>query len=40
MVRLAFLDHYPSFKTLTRQERPVEQKPGEGPPMLDAAEEG
>ena len=40
IVRLAFLDHYPSFKTLTRQERPVEQKPGEGPPMLDAAEEG
>jgi replicative DNA helicase len=39
-VKLAFLDHYPSFANLSRQERPVEQKPGEGPPVLDAAEEG
>jgi replicative DNA helicase len=40
LVRLAFLEHYPSFANLSRQEKPVEQKPGEGPPMLDAAEEG
>jgi replicative DNA helicase len=39
-VRLAFLEHYPSFANLSRQERPVEQSPGEGPPILDAAEEG
>jgi replicative DNA helicase len=38
-IKLAFLPHYPSFKNLTRQERPVEQPAGEGPPMLDAAEE-
>ena len=29
-VRLAFLEHYPSFANLSRQERPVEQSPGEG----------
>ena len=39
-VRLAFLEHYPSFANLSRQERPVEQKAGEGPPIVDAAEEG
>jgi replicative DNA helicase len=39
-VRLAFLEHYPSFANLSRQEKPVEQRPGEGPPVLDAAEEG
>jgi replicative DNA helicase len=39
-VRLAFLEHYPSFASLSRQERPVEQKPGEGPPIAEAAEEG
>ncbi|HYU61240.1 MAG TPA: replicative DNA helicase [Solirubrobacterales bacterium] len=38
-VRLAFLEHYPSFANLSRQEKPQEQRPGEGPPMLDAAEE-
>jgi replicative DNA helicase len=38
-IKLAFLPHYPSFKNLTRQERPVEQPAGEGPPMLGAAEE-
>jgi replicative DNA helicase len=38
-IKLAFLPHYPSFKNLTRQERPVEQPAGEGPPMLDAAED-
>jgi replicative DNA helicase len=37
-VRLAFLEHYPSFANLSRQERPQEQRPGEGPPMLDTAE--
>jgi len=34
-VRLAFLAHYPSFANLSRQERPQEQRPGEGPPMED-----
>jgi replicative DNA helicase len=38
-IRLAFLPHYPSFKNLTRQEKPMEQPAGEGPPMLDTAEE-
>jgi replicative DNA helicase len=38
-VRLAFLSHYPSFANLSRQEKPEEQRPGEGPPMLDFAEE-
>ena len=40
MVRLAFLEHYPSFANLSRQERPKEQLSGEGPPITDAAEEG
>ena len=39
-VRLAFLHHYPGFADLSRQEKPVEQKPGEEPSMLDAAGEG
>lgn len=39
-VRLAFLEHYPAFADLSRQEKPAEQKPGEGPPIWDAAEEG
>jgi replicative DNA helicase len=39
-VRLAFLEHYPGFADLSRQERPVEQKAGEGPPIVEAAEEG
>jgi replicative DNA helicase len=39
-VRLAFLEHYPGFADLSRQERPVEQRPGEEPPIVDAAEEG
>jgi len=38
-VRLAFLEHYPGFADLSRQERPVEQRPGEQPPIV-AAEEG
>src|ERR671910_789979 len=39
-VRLAFLEHYPSFANLSRQERPGEKKGGEGPPVVGAAEEG
>jgi replicative DNA helicase len=39
VVRLAFLEHYPSFANLSRQERPQEQPAGEGPPLLDAAGE-
>jgi replicative DNA helicase len=38
-VRLAFLPHYPGFVNLSRQEKPEEQRPGEGPPIFDAAEE-
>lgn len=37
-VRLAFLAHYPSFANLSRQERPQEQRPGEGPPLIDTAD--
>lgn len=40
IVRLAFLEHYPSFANLSRQERPQEQRSGEGPPITDAVEEG
>ncbi len=32
-VRLAFMSHYPKFADLAQKERPVEQRPGEGPPM-------
>jgi replicative DNA helicase len=39
-VRLAFLEHYPSFANLSRQEKPVEQSAGEGPPIVGAAEGG
>jgi replicative DNA helicase len=41
MIRLAFRPHYPSFASMRRQERPVEQRPGEGPPLdtMDAVEE-
>ena len=40
-IRLAFRPHYPSFASMRRQERPVEQRPGEGPPLdtMDAVEE-
>jgi replicative DNA helicase len=31
--RLAFIEHYPRFADFTAQERPVEQRAGEGPPM-------
>ncbi len=40
VVRLAFLEHYPSFTNLARQERPVEQPAGEQPPEFGAAEDG
>jgi replicative DNA helicase len=39
-VRLVFLEHYPKFADRAREERPVEQNAGEGPPMIDLAEEG
>jgi replicative DNA helicase len=40
VVRLAFLEHYPSFTNLARQERPVDQRPGDEAPSFDAVEEG
>ena len=36
-VRLVFLEHYPKFADRARDERPVEQPAGEGPPMTDFA---
>jgi len=39
-VRLAFMSHYPKFADPARQDRPVEQRPGEGPPMKDFADDG
>jgi replicative DNA helicase len=36
-VRLAWLPQFPKFATYTGGERPVEQRPGEGPPMAEAA---
>jgi replicative DNA helicase len=39
-VKLVFLDHYPKFADRARDEKPVEQAPGEGPPMPELAEEG
>jgi replicative DNA helicase len=39
-VKLAFIDKYPKFVDLARGEgRQAEQLPGEGPPLLDAAQE-
>jgi replicative DNA helicase len=32
-VRLVFLEHYPKFADRAREDRPVEQPAGEGPPM-------
>ncbi len=37
-VHLAFLSMYPKFADLTHQERPVEQRPGEGPPLADSGD--
>jgi replicative DNA helicase len=39
MVKLAFLAHYPKFADLARQEQPIEQAAGEGPPITGFAEE-
>jgi replicative DNA helicase len=36
-VRLVFLEHYPKFADRARDERPIEQRAGEGPPMPDVA---
>jgi replicative DNA helicase len=38
-VKLAFLAHYPKFADLAREEQPVEQAAGEGPPITGFAEE-
>jgi replicative DNA helicase len=38
-VQLAFQEDYASFITLSRADRPLEQKPGEGPPLVEAADE-
>ena len=38
-VQLAFQEDYASFINLARVDRPVEQKPGEGPPLVEAADE-
>jgi replicative DNA helicase len=37
-VRLVFLEHYPKFADRAREERPIEQRAGEGPPLQDLAE--
>ena len=36
-VRLVFLEHYPKFADRAREEKPVEQPAGEGPPLEDVA---
>ncbi len=40
-VHMVFLEQYPRFVDKARgaSERPVEQRPGEGPPLVDAADE-
>lgn len=38
-VRLAFQEDYASFLNLAPGDVPVEQKPGEGPPLVEAADE-
>jgi replicative DNA helicase len=37
-VRLVFLEHYPKFADRAREERPIEQPAGEGPPLQDVAD--
>jgi replicative DNA helicase len=37
-VRLVFLEHYPKFADRAREERPVEQPAGEGPPVPDVSD--
>ena len=39
MVKLAFLSQFPKFADPARDQRPVEQKAGEGPPLADVAGE-
>jgi replicative DNA helicase len=39
-VRLVFLEHYPKFADRAREERPVEQPAGEGPPIEEFAGSG
>jgi replicative DNA helicase len=39
-VRLVFLEHYPKFADRAREEKPVEEASGEGPPMSELVEEG
>ena len=34
-IRLVFLEHYPKFADRARDEKPIEQPAGEGPPMPD-----
>ena len=38
-VQLAFQEDYASFMNLSRADRSVEQRPGEGPPLVEAADE-
>jgi replicative DNA helicase len=38
-VQLAFQEDYASFMNLARTDRAIEQKPGEGPPLVEAADE-
>jgi replicative DNA helicase len=38
--KLVFLDRFPKFADFAGQERPIEQPPGEGPPMEDLAPSG
>ena len=35
-INLAFIDSYPKFADLTREEQPLEQRPGEGPPIVES----
>ena len=37
-VRLVFLDHYPKFADRAREEKPIEQPAGAGPPLEDFAD--
>ena len=38
-VRLVFQEQFASFRSLSRADRALEQRPDEGPPLVDAAEE-
>jgi replicative DNA helicase len=37
-VELVFLSHYPKFADQARDEKPVQQSAGEGPPLIDMAD--